>query len=240
MILAAGLGLRLRPLTETRPKPLIEVAGRTMLDRALDHLVAAGIGSAVVNCHYLAEQIKAHVAGRESPDIRLSHEEVLLETGGGIAKALADLGEGPFFAANADIIWSDGATPALARLVAHWNDDTMDALLLIHPAERAVGYDGAGDFHLDETGGLRRRGADKAAPYVFTGVQLLHPRLFDGAPSGAFSMNVLYDRALAAGRLHGVVHDGEWYHVGTPAALADADALLASGEGRLPTAKGSP
>lgn len=240
MILAAGLGLRLRPLTETRPKPLIEVAGRTMLDRALDHLVAAGIGFAVVNCHYLAEQIADHVAGRERPDIRLSHEEVLLETGGGITKALPYLGQAPFFAANADIIWSDGATPALAGLASRWDDDTMDALLLVHPGERAVGYDGAGDFHRDDAGRLRRRGADKAAPYVFTGVQLLHPRLFEDAPSGAFSMNVLYDRALEAGRLHGVVHDGGWYHVGTPDALTEADALLASRESRSPTAGGSP
>ena len=232
MILAAGLGLRLRPLTETRPKPLIEVAGRTMLDRALDHLVAAGIGSAVVNCHYLAEQIEAHLAGRDRPAIRLSREEVLLETGGGIAKALPNLGPDPFYAANADIIWSDGATPALLRLADHWDASTMDALLLVHPTERAFGYDGAGDFARDKDGRLSRRGNAASAPYVFTGVQLLHPGLFDGAPAGAFSMNVLYDKALAAGRLHGVVHDGEWYHVGTPEALSEADALLASREKR--------
>lgn len=239
MILAAGLGLRLRPLTETRPKPLISVAGRTMLDRALDHLVTAGIGSAVVNSHYLAEQIEAHVGRRDRPGIRLSYEEVLLETGGGIARALPHLGERPFFAANADIIWSDGATPALDRLADRWDDATMDALLLVHPADRASGYDGAGDFHCDNDGRLRRRGADPSAPYVFTGVQLLHPRLFDGAPSGPFSMNVLYDRALDQGRLHGLVHDGEWYHVGTPDALADAEALLASREGGTPRAGGS-
>ena len=157
---------------------------------------------------------------------------MLLETGGGIAKALPQLGTDPFYAANADIIWSDGAAPALLNLADHWDDDTMDALLLVHPTERAVGYDGAGDFARDDGGRLSRRGKAASAPYVFTGVQLLHPRLFDGAPEGAFSMNVLYDKALAAGRLHGVVHDGEWYHVGTPEALAEADTLLASREKR--------
>lgn len=227
MVLAAGLGLRLRPLTDKVPKPLVRVAGRTMLDRVLDHLVVAGVERAVVNSHHLADQIEAHLAARDAPPVVLSHEPELLETGGGIVRALPRLGPRAFYAANADIIWADGPTPALARLAAAWNDDAMDALLLVHPHGRAVGFDGAGDFFRARSGALRRRGGRSRAPYVFTGVQVLHPRLFDGAPAGAFSMNVLYDRALADGRLFGLVHDGDWFHVGTPAALAEAETILA-------------
>ncbi len=228
MVLAAGLGLRLRPLTENLPKPLIPVAGSTMLDRALDHVERAGIGEAVVNCHYLADMIVDHLAGRAAPRIAISREQTLLDTGGGVARALPLLGAGPFAVINADIIWTDGPTGALATLESAWRDGAMDALLLLQPVGSATGYHGDGDFHRDDDGRLRRRDAGGAAPFVFTGVQFLHPRLFDHtSPGDAFSLNLLYDRAENAGRLHGAVHDGEWFHVGAPGALTEAEAGLA-------------
>lgn len=231
MVLAAGLGLRMRPLTETTPKPLIRVAGETMLDRALDRLVAAEVDTAVVNTHWLPEQIEAHVAGRTAPRIVISREDELLETGGGIANALPHLGDAAFYAVNADIVWLDGATPALDRLAAAWDDDAMDGLLLVQATVRATGYAGEGDFVMDPMGRLSRRPERVVAPFVFTGIQMLHPRLFDGAPGGAFSLNRLYDRAIEAGRLYGIAHDGEWYHVGTPDAVAEADAEITGAEG---------
>ena len=223
MVLAAGLGLRMRPLTLTCPKPLLTVGGRSMLDRVLDHLDLAGLRHRVVNAHWLGGQIHSHLAGRAGT--RISDEEVLLETGGGIAKALPLLGGGAFYAANADIVWSDGDIPALARLAAAWRDDAMDGLLLLADPARAFGYDGPGDFHLAADGRLARRRDGGAL--VFTGVQILHSRLFTDVPEGPFSLNLLYDRALAAGRLFGISHDGGWYHIGTPEALAEADRLLA-------------
>ncbi|MGE3933348.1 MAG: nucleotidyltransferase family protein [Rhodospirillaceae bacterium] len=227
MVLAAGLGLRMRPITETVPKPLVAVGGRTMLDRALDHLVRAGVGDAVVNVHYLPGKIVRHLETRWAPRIAISREEALLETGGGVAKALPLLGAAPFYVVNADIVWLDGARPALLRLADTWDAARMDALLLLHPRDGAIGYDGAGDFRLAGDGrALRRDGA--TAPFVFTGVQILHPALFDGAPGGAFSLNVLYARAAARGRLCGLAHDGGWLHIGTPAGLAEAEAALAA------------
>ena len=224
MVLAAGLGLRMRPITLTTPKPLVSVAGRTMLDRALDHLAVAGVQEMVVNTHWLAHCVKEHLADRS--DISLSHEEVLLETGGGVAKALPLLGHDPFYVVNSDIIWTDGGTPALARLARAWVDRDMDALLLLQPTGSAVGYEGKGDFFINGNDTLRRRGDADSAPLLFSGVQILHPRLFEGCPSGKFSLNVLYDRALAENRLYGLVHDGGWYHVGTPEALPQVEALL--------------
>jgi len=225
MVLAAGLGLRMRPLTLHTPKPLIPVAGRTMLDRALDHLLAIGIDDMVVNTHWLADDVREHLAGYS--EIRLSHEPELLETGGGVAKALPLLGHDPFYVVNSDIIWTDGATPALTRLAREWDSANMDALLLLQPVSRAVGYEGKGDFFLDAAGVPRRRRDPEVAPLLFSGVQILHPRLFEGCPAGKFSLNVLYDRALDEGRLFGIVHDGNWYHVGTPEALPEVEALLA-------------
>ena len=226
MVLAAGRGERMRPLTETVPKPLLEVGGRTMLDRALDRLEAFGIDDVTVNAHYLGDQIVAHLAARTGPRTAISREEVLLDTGGGVAGALDRLGDAPFLVLNADIAWLDGPAPALERLARRWEDAAMDALLLMHRCVAAHGYDGRGDYFMAADGALRRRAERDVAPYVFTGVQLLHKRLFEDAPAGPFSLNRLYDRAERAGRLFGVVHDGEWFHIGTPAALKTADDRL--------------
>lgn len=228
MVLAAGLGLRMRPITETRPKPLISVAGKTLLDRALDALAAVGMPEAVVNLHYLGDMIEQHVATRREPGITFSDErDLLLETGGGVTKALPQLGGGPFFVVNADIAWIDGETPALRRLAERWDDTTMDALLLLHPVAEATGYDGVGDYTLNPDGRLQRRRDAPAVPHVFTGVQILHPRLFVGAPAGPFSLTRLYDAAEASGRLFGLIHDGDWHHIGTPDGLAEAERHLA-------------
>jgi MurNAc alpha-1-phosphate uridylyltransferase len=176
----------------------------------------------VVNTHHLAHMVEAHLADRVRPRIHISREPLLLETGGGVARALGHLGAAPFFVANSDGLWREAAIPAFTRLAAAWDDSGMDALLLVRGTNAAIGYDGAGDFELAGDGRLSRRRGD-AAPFVFMGVQLLHPRLFRDAPGGAFSLNLLYDRALATGRLHGLAHTGDWFHVGTPAALATAE-----------------
>jgi MurNAc alpha-1-phosphate uridylyltransferase len=221
MVLAAGLGLRMRPITDRMPKPLVPVLGRTMLDRALDHMAEAGVERIVVNTHYKGEMIHAHLAGR--PEISFSDEEVLLETGGGVARALPLLGPDPFYVANSDIVWMNGERPALRRLAEAWDGGAMDALLLLQPTATAFGYEGKGDFFLEDGGRPRRRRDDEVSPLLFSGVQILHPRLFDGAPEGKFSLNILYDRALGAGRLFAIVHDGAWFHVGTPQALAELE-----------------
>lgn len=231
MVLAAGLGLRMRPLTQTTPKPLLEVGGETMLDHALNRLTEAGVTDVVVNTHWLPEKIEAHIERRTAPSIVVSREDELLETGGGVRHALAHLGDGPFYVVNADIVWRDGTVPALHRLARAWDGDRMDALLLLTATVRSTGYDGAGDFLMDPAGGLTRRPERTVAPFVFTGVQMIHPRLFDGAPDGAFSINALYDRALEAGRMFGIAHDGDWYHVGTPYAIELADAEILEREG---------
>lgn len=231
MVLAAGLGLRMRPLTETVPKPLIEVAGETMLDRALDRLAEIGVERAVVNTHWLPDRIEAHLAGRTRPAIELSREDELLDTGGGIARALPRLGAEPFYAVNADIVWRDGSIPALERLARGWDGAEMDALLLLNPTVRSSGYAGSGDFTMDPLGRISRRPERLVAPFVYTGVQIVSPALFAGAPDGAFSINPLWDRAMEAGRLFGIAHDGEWYHVGTPDALAAAEAEILEGAG---------
>lgn len=224
MVLAAGLGLRMRPITERMPKPLVPVAGRTMLDRVFDHLDKVGVAQRVVNTHWLGEMIHSHLA--ERPDVAFSDEPDLLETGGGVAKALPLLGTAPFYVCNADIVWIDGPSPALARLAAAWDDQKMDALLLLQRTATAFGYDGAGDFFLDSHGRAVRRRETQISPTLFAGVQILHPRLFNGAPAGKFSLNRLYDKAEAAGRLYGIVHDGAWYHIGTPEALFEAEGRL--------------
>ena len=236
MVLAAGLGLRMRPLTDDKPKPLIELAGRTLLDHALDRLVAAGVKRIVVNSHYRAEMIAVHLDGRK--EVVLSPEEDLLETGGGVKAALRHLGNDPFFVVNSDAVWGDGPTPALERLATCWADADMDALLLLvaTPAIPGVVINDRGDYHLEPDGRARRRAEGEIAPFLFGGIQILHPRLFEAAPDGPFSLNLLYDRAEAAGRLYGMRHDGEWYHVGTPEELAATEAELGAGRAgkRLP------
>ena len=219
MVLAAGLGVRMRPLTLTRPKPLLTVAGITLLDHALDRLAAAGVGTAVVNYCYLGEMIAEHLGGRASPRIVLSPEPEPLETGGGIKRALHHLGDEPFVSVNADILWLDGAVPAVRRLAEAWDPARMDALLLMMPVERAHGYHGRGDFNIETDGRLARPPKGEGAPLVFSGVQIIAPHLFAETPEGPFSTNLVWDRVLPAGRLRGLVHDGEWFHVGTPEAL---------------------
>lgn len=226
MVLAAGLGLRMRPITETLPKPLVMVAGRCLLDRALDHYAEAGLRRAVVNTHHLADRVKEHLAGRRQPEIALSHEPTLLETGGGVLNALPLLGDAPFVVANSDAMWLNGPVPALVRLARGWNGAVMDALLLLSVIPGTLGYEGRGDFYMDGLGRLRRRAERGIAPFLFTGVQILHPRLFAGEAPGKWSLNRVYDKALAAERLYGLRHDGAWYHVGTPAGLAAVEARL--------------
>lgn len=227
MVLAAGYGQRMRPLTLTRPKPLVEVAGKPLIDYGFDRLRAAGVEEAVVNVHYLPEQIEAWAARQSSPRITISDERgVILDTGGGVAKALPRLGDDPFFVINSDSFWVDDGTPALDRLRAAWDDQRMDCLLLLSPLERTVGYDGKGDFTRDADGRLARRATSGGAPLAYIGGYLVAPRLFEGAPQGAFSMNKLWDKAIAGGRLFGIEHAGRWLHVGTPDAIGLAEAAL--------------
>lgn len=227
MVLAAGLGKRMRPITATTPKPLVEVGGRAMLDHALDRLLEAGIERAVVNVHYLPDLIEAHLARRERPAIAISDErDRLLETGGGCKRALPLLGDGPFLLMNSDSLWIEGPQSNVARLVAAWDPARMDILLLLASAATSVGYDGAGDFAMDPAGVLERRGERRQAPFVYAGVAILKPALFADTPDGAWSLNLLFDRAIAAGRLHGLRLDGQWLHVGTPDAIAVANARI--------------
>jgi MurNAc alpha-1-phosphate uridylyltransferase len=227
MVLAAGLGTRLRPITDQLPKPLVTLGGRTLLDHAIDRLAASGVERIVVNLHYKPEMIAAHLAERRSPAITLVRESELLETGGGVFNALDALGD-VFYVVNADVFWLDGKTPALLRLAGAFDAERLDALLLLQRTATALGYEGRGDFMLDPLGRVRRRHEREVAPHLFAGVQILHKRLFDGCAPGKFSLNRLYDRAIAAGRLVAIVHDGEWYHIGTPAGLALAEARLAT------------
>ena len=226
MVLAAGRGVRMRELTDQRPKPLVEVQGRAIIDHVLDRLATAGVEEAVVNHSYLGDQIVAHLDGRARPAIRLSAEAEALETGGGVRKALDHFAGAPLFVVNGDVLWLDGRSAALRRLAAAWDETRMDILLLLHPTAFALGFEGRGDFMMTPEGQLRRRQEREVAPFVFAGVQLLHPRVFEGSPDGAFSLNLLYDRAIEAERLWGLRHDGEWFHVGTPEALAEVEAAM--------------
>lgn len=223
MVLAAGYGTRMRPLTDTQPKPLVSVLDRSLIDRVIDRLEEAKVKKIVVNVHYLGEQIEQHLKSRNTPSIEISREDELLDTGGGIANALPLLGDDPFYAVNSDALWLNGYEDALLRLAALWNDDLMDGLLLLHSTVEAYGYDGMGDFTIDPSGALSRRPECEVSPYLYTGVQLLHPRLFKNAPDGPFSLNQLYDEAIENDRLYGIVHDGEWFHVGTVESLTEAE-----------------
>jgi MurNAc alpha-1-phosphate uridylyltransferase len=222
IVLAAGRGVRLRPITDTLPKPLVEIAGRTLLDHAIDRLELAGVERVVVNVHYRAAQIIAHLARRMSPTILISEEtEAPLETGGGILNALPLLGDEPFYAVNADSLWLDGRASALHRLAGAWDPARTDAVMLLQRTVTAIGYetDGLGDFSLDQEDRPVRRREGEIVPYLYAGVQLISPILFRDATPGAFSVNRIWDRAIETGRLTGIVHDGEWYHVSTPESL---------------------
>jgi MurNAc alpha-1-phosphate uridylyltransferase len=230
MVLAAGLGKRMRPLTTTTPKPLIEIAGKPLLDHMLDRLAEAGIEEAVVNVHYLAELIETHLRRRRSkvPRIVISDERArLLETGGGVKKALPRLGEAPFLVVNTDDVWAEGPRPNLRRLIDYWDEKRMGVLLLLAPTATSFGYEGPGDFAMDAHGRLRRRREREVCPFVFAGVSIVDPSLFAATPDGPFSMNLIFDKAAAGGRLFGLRLDGIWMHVGTPSAVAGTDARLA-------------
>ncbi|WP_372918923.1 nucleotidyltransferase family protein [Sandarakinorhabdus sp.] len=228
MVMAAGLGKRMRPLTATRPKPLIDVGGRSLLDRALDGVAAAGVKHAVVNAHYFADQIEAAVKGRATPPhIDVSDERgVLLETGGGIAKALPLIKGDAFYTINADNMWIDGAQDTLRLIASRWDAAQMDALLLLVPLARAHGYDGRGDFHMDGIGCLTPRGGLKVAPFVYSGIQIIARRLFEGEPIEPFTMWRAWNKAQAQGRMFGLSHPGLWFHVGTPASIGETEARL--------------
>ena len=228
MMLAAGLGKRMRPLTASAPKPLIEVGGRALIDWGLDRLERAGVERVVVNVHYLAELVRAHVGRRGHPDIVVSDETAkLLDTGGGIVKALPHLGDEPFYLLNSDSFWIEGARPNLEWLAGAWRETDMDALLMLASTVRAVGYNGRGDFHMDPAGRLTRRPEREVAPFAYAGVAILHPRLFAGREAVPFSLNALFDEALEAGRLFGTRMDGVWLHVGTPEAIGEAELSIA-------------
>jgi N-acetyl-alpha-D-muramate 1-phosphate uridylyltransferase len=228
MVLAAGLGLRMRPLTEDRPKPLVTVAGKPMIDHCLDKLVEAGVRRAVVNVHYLPDLLIDHLRHRSAPEIAISDERArLLETGGGLVNALPLIGTDPFFCLNSDNLWLDGPADVFSQLSAGWRPDEMDALLLLVPHTRALNYKGKGDFHLDPVGRISRRQSGRIAPFIYSGIQLLSKRLLRDAPEGPFSTNPLWDRAIEEGRLFGLTHLGMWYEVGSPAAIAPTEAALA-------------
>ncbi len=229
MLLAAGLGTRMRPLTLTRPKPLVEVAGRPLIDHAVERLREAGVQRVVVNVHWLVDRMREWVARQVPPPEFLVSDETaqLLETGGGLNKALPLLGPDAFYAINTDSIWLDEGAPALRRLAEAWDDARMDCLVLTVPPARAVGHSGGGDFAMSEDGRVRRAPGEPGAE-VFTGVQIVHPRLFREAPEGPFSMNLLFDVAMKAGRMYALSHDGLWLHVGTPEAVAQAEEAMAA------------
>ena len=230
MVLAAGLGKRMRPLTATRPKPLVEVAGRALLDHALDRLRAAGVEHAVVNVHYLADSLEAHLA-RTDQGMRISISDErarLLETGGGLVHALPLIDSDPFLVVNSDNLWIDGPIDSLRMLSQHWDDKRMDALLLLVPLARANSHHGRGDFHMDRVGRVSRRRTGRVAPFVYTGVQIVSKRLIVDAPPGPFSFNLFWDRAIAAGRCFGASHQGLWFDVGTPPAVSATAEVLAA------------
>ena len=228
MVMAAGLGKRMRPLTATRPKPLVEVAGKALLDHVLDRLRAGGVERVVVNVHYLADALEAHLrANVNGLEVAISDErDLLLETGGGLKRALPLIDCDPFLAVNSDNFWIDGPADTLKLLASHWDGDRMDALLLLVPHARAGNHSGLGDFHMDSEGRLARRTKSKVAPFVFTGIQIMAQRMLDGAPDGPFSTNLLWDRAIEQGRCFGVVHQGLWFDVGTPGAIGATEQAL--------------
>ena len=228
MIMAAGLGKRMRPLTATKPKPLIEVNGKPLLDHVLEKLRVAGVKKVVVNVHYLADALEAHLATRpHGLEVAISDERgLLLETGGGLVKAAPLIDCDPFIALNSDNLWIDGPADTIKLLASQWNDEKMDALLLLVPQARALNHRGMGDFHMDRAGRIRRRQRSHVAPFVFTGIQIASKRLLRDAPDGPFSTNILWDRAIEEGRAFGAVHQGLWFDVGTPQSIPMTEAAL--------------
>jgi MurNAc alpha-1-phosphate uridylyltransferase len=228
MIMAAGLGKRMRPLTASKPKPLITVGGKALLDHVLEKLRAAGVRKIVVNVHYLPDALEAHLASRaHGLEVVISDERsLLMETGGGLVKAAPLIDCDPFLALNSDNLWVDGPADTLKLLACQWDDARMDALLLLVPLARAENHKGMGDFHMDRTGRLRRRDKSHVAPFVFTGVQMISKRLLRDAPDGPFSTNLLWDRAIEEGRCFGAVHQGLWFDVGTPASIPMTESAL--------------
>jgi N-acetyl-alpha-D-muramate 1-phosphate uridylyltransferase len=228
VVLAAGLGTRMRPYNGHIPKPLVAVGGKSLIDYGLDRLSDAGVERAVVNVHHLADAVERHLAPRRKPRIVISDERAeLLGTGGGIAKALPQLGDAPFFLINSDTFWLDGVKPNFARLAENFDAKTMDALLLLAPTTGSIGYEGRGDYAMLPDGRLRRRAGQEAVPFIYAGASILTPTLFAAAPAGAFPLTQLFDRAGASGRLFGLRLEGLWMHVGTPEAVAAAEAALA-------------
>ena len=229
MLMAAGLGKRMRPLTATMPKPMVRVAGKPLIDHTLDRLADAGVARAVVNVHYLADALEAHVTGRASPKVTISDErDALLETGGGMIKAQGLLPD-PFFCLNSDNIWLDGPRNAFADLSMLWDAERMDALVLVVPHKRAANFAGPGDFHLDAAGKVSRRQPGRIAPFIYTGIQLVSHRLLRDAPEGKFSTNILWNRAIEEGRLFGLPFTGDWFEVGTPQAIRPTEEALSRG-----------
>ena len=230
MVLAAGLGTRMQPLTARVPKPLVPVGGKPLLDHVLDRLAQAQVELAVVNVHYLADQIVRHVERWHRPRVVISDErDEILGTGGGVVRAMPQLGDAPFFHLNSDTIWIEGPRPNLDRLASAFEPRSMDAMLLLAPTATSIGYEGRGDYGMGPDGRLRKRGEREVVPFVYAGAAILAPALFAGAPGGAFALTALFDRAQEAGRLHGLRLEGTWMHVGTPDAIGEAEsAILAS------------
>jgi len=227
MILAAGLGSRMRPITNRTPKPLVQVDGHALIDHAIDRLVEGGVTDVVVNLHYLGDQIEHHLNCRGNPNITFSQErDELLETGGGVKKALKQLGNDPFWVVNCDSLWLNGPQKMMTRAIAQWDPEKMDALLVLHSTVDAYGYEGQGDFQADPNGLLTRRPELEVAPWLFTGIQILNPKVFDNTPDGAFSLNVVYNNMIENARLYGMVHDGKWFHVGTPEGLWEVEGFM--------------
>ena len=227
MIMAAGLGKRMRPLTATKPKPLIEVGGKALLDHVLEKLRTAGVKKVVVNVHYLADALEAHLARAHGLEVVISDERgLLMETGGGLVKAAPLIDNDPFLALNSDNLWIDGPADTIKLLASQWDDSKMDALLLLVPQARALNHKGMGDFHMDRAGRIRRRERSHVAPFVFTGIQMVSKRLLSDAPEGPFSTNILWNRAIEQGRAFGAVHQGLWFDVGTPQSIPLTEAAL--------------
>jgi len=227
MILAAGLGRRMRPITDRTPKPLVKVDNRPLIDHAIDRLVEGGVTDVSVNLHYLGAQVERHLTRSEMPKVTFSWErEKLLDTGGGVKQALAQLGKTPFWVVNCDSLWLNGPTQMMARALEQWDPEKMDALLILHSTVDAYGYEGRGDFNVDPDGLVSRRPEMEIAPWLFTGIQILSPKVFKNTPRGAFSLNRIYDTAIENRRLYGMVHDGEWFHVGSPDGLAEVEGFM--------------